>query len=50
MTHGWIEIKTGRAMGRTFPWLAKVKRLPGGGVITQCGLWQHNAANDTQSS
>lgn len=50
MRNGWFEIEIGRALGRAFPWMARVKRLPGGGILTQCGLWHAGPANDATIS
>lgn len=47
MKSWWIEVELGRYMGRTYPWLARVKRLPGGGLVTACGFWHGEAANDS---
>lgn len=48
MKTGWVEIELGRWFGKIFPWWLKVERLPGGGTVTQCGIWHEQAANDSR--
>ena len=43
---GWIEIEIGRAIGRAYPWLLKVERLPGAGLLTLCAMWHGQPANE----
>lgn len=47
MRDPWLEIMIGRAMGRMFPWLVKVRRLPEGGILTSCWQWHEDVANES---
>ena len=44
---GDIERAVGQALGRALPWLLKVQRLPGAGMLWACWPGEHaEAAND----
>lgn len=43
-----IELAVGRALAKAYPWLMKVERLPGGGLLDTAALIFHPepAANE----
>ena len=45
-----LERAVGRALGRAYPWLTRVQRLPGAGMLWACFPGEHaEAANDPSS-
>ena len=46
MRNGWVEVLMARHLARDFPWRPKLQRLLGAGMLTLCGAWHGDAAND----
>ena len=47
-TLGEIERAIARGLAAAYPWLAKVQRLPGGGIWCPAPSWWPDAANDSK--